>query len=161
MPANPQTLFLPCPFCGTAAIYRCNQGESLWSHDIVDWHEVYCGECDIRMLRCVDLDVLYRDRNLGLWGIPYKMRPGQSPRDLKDAHDNYRWPAPGHYGPKRISLDDWVYLGHPGWYGSMTPAKQEAVKAFLAQHRDSIPGYPHEWSELEPGSAPLLLDQIC
>jgi len=66
-----------------------------------------------------DLDtirVLYRrDDSLELFGVPYKMRPGQGPKDIFRAGN-----AKG-----------WVWLGGPGWWGSMTKGEQALVKAFL------------------------------
>jgi len=92
--------------------------------------------------------VLYRDGNLQLWGIPYKMRPGQSPRDLQRAYEEWTQPRYGHYGAPRIKLD-WIWLGSPGWWGSMTPERRAEVEAFLAEHRDEIPMGFYEFSELE------------
>ena len=39
---------LPCPFCGCKAMASINKGESLWSHDVVDWTRVHCtnDECN-------------------------------------------------------------------------------------------------------------------
>ena len=39
---------LPCPFCGCKAVASINKGESLWSHDVVDWTRVHCtnDECN-------------------------------------------------------------------------------------------------------------------
>lgn len=93
--------------------------------------------------------VLYRDRDLALWGIPYLMRPGQSPRDLKDAHDDWRPLPPGHYGGmKRPDLSDWIWLGSSGWFGSMTREQIQEVKTFLDENKELLPMNPYEWSEL-------------
>ena len=37
-----------CPFCGCKAMASINKGESLWSHDVVDWTRVHCtnDECN-------------------------------------------------------------------------------------------------------------------
>jgi len=51
-------MFLPCPFCGEDPHYSVYQSESLWSHNIVDWHEIQCYGCDISMHQCEDLDEL-------------------------------------------------------------------------------------------------------
>lgn len=87
--------------------------------------------------------VLWRDRNGGLWGIPYDMRPGQSPHHIRE--DLRR---------------GWIYLGThfarrgdlvTGWWGSTSRANQAAIAAFLARQAsaDSIPdGFP-EWSRVE------------
>ena len=39
---------LSCPFCGCKAVASINKGESLWSHDVVDWTRVHCtnDECN-------------------------------------------------------------------------------------------------------------------
>ena len=39
---------LPCPFCGCKTVASINKGESLWSHDVVDWTRVHCtnDECN-------------------------------------------------------------------------------------------------------------------
>ena len=94
--------------------------------------------------------VLYRDGNgsMGLWGIPYDMRPGQSPRDLRRAHESYSPPRPGSYGAKQVDLSDWVWLGSPGWYGSMTADEIAEVKRYLTWFRDAVPNGPNEFSEL-------------
>lgn len=54
---------LPCPFCGKPAQYKSRRDESLWSHDIVTWHEVWCCECDFLMDQCDDADELERRWN--------------------------------------------------------------------------------------------------
>lgn len=41
-----------CPFCGGVAYCREWQAESLWSHNIVAWHEVGCRDCDVSMRSC-------------------------------------------------------------------------------------------------------------
>jgi hypothetical protein len=93
--------------------------------------------------------VLWRQPDtLALWGIPYEMRPGQSPRDLWRARDAYVAPRPGHYGSKRVNLDDWIWLGQPGWFGSMSTERVTEVKAFIARHRADVPGNPYEWTTL-------------
>jgi hypothetical protein len=43
--SNTQSL-LPCPFCGCKAAASVNKGESLWSHDVVDWTRVHCTNDD-------------------------------------------------------------------------------------------------------------------
>ena len=78
--------------------------------------------------------VLYRDRNLQLWGIPYEMRPGQAPRHLQDAGNT----------------TGWIWLGSPGWYGHMSKDEQEIVRDYLARSeiRPAIPLWWFEWSDL-------------
>lgn len=95
--------------------------------------------------------VLFREPDsLALWGIPYRMRPGQAPGDLWRAHRDYKPPKPGHFGSKRISLDDWLWLGCPGWFGGYTEADRKAIEDFLKpwRARDAIPGGPYEWTDL-------------
>ncbi len=93
--------------------------------------------------------VLYRQSDtMSLWGIPYAMRPGQSSRDLarSDAREPVR---PGHYGtPPSNYMAAWIWLGSPGWYGTMDPECIAKVKAFCEKHKDSIPQSPEEWSTL-------------
>lgn len=43
---------LPCPFCGGEASHSTRQDESLWSHNIVDWHYIKCDECDFEFWEC-------------------------------------------------------------------------------------------------------------
>lgn len=40
------TELLACPFCGSKATASVNKGESLWSHDVVDWTRVHCTNDD-------------------------------------------------------------------------------------------------------------------
>lgn len=40
------TELLPCPFCGSKAFASVSKGESLWSHNIVDWTRVHCTNDD-------------------------------------------------------------------------------------------------------------------
>jgi hypothetical protein len=84
-----------------------------------------------------DLDsikVLFRrDDSLELFGVPYNMRPGQSPRDIFRAGN---------------TRGKWIWLGSPGWWGSMTKGEQALVKAFLAKHKADVPDGPNEWSTL-------------
>jgi hypothetical protein len=78
------------------------------------------------------IKVLFRQPDaLALWGIPYDMRPSQSPKDL---HAKYR--------------KDWIFLGYPGWFGSLSQDDIREIKAFLAQHRGNIPENPYEWTRL-------------
>jgi len=72
------------------------------------------------------IKVLYRegDGSMKLWGIPYGMRPGQSPRDLRDAGNT----------------KDWIYLGVPG-------SEPKGVKEYLESVEDFVPDRPGEWDE--------------
>ena len=86
-----------------------------------------------------DLDTIVvlfmRPDTLTLYGIPYPMNRevGQEPRHL--------WNAGNTKG--------WIYLGEPGWFGSMTPERIEEVKAFRAKYADQLPQNPYEWCYLE------------
>ena len=48
MTTEPTDALMPCPFCGCKAMASINKGESLWSHDVVDWTRVHCtnDECN-------------------------------------------------------------------------------------------------------------------
>ena len=85
------------------------------------------------MSRFKTIRVLYRDANLSLWGVPYNLRPGQSPRHIQDA------------GNAR----DWIWLGSPGWFGGMTIAEMDEVRAYLAKLGPLVPGNAYEHSTLE------------
>lgn len=97
--------------------------------------------------------VLWRQSDtMSLWGIPYEMRTevGQSPRDIVKAE----WPSkrPWTHGkapPEKSSgqvPSDWIWLGSPGWWGSMTPEEIAATEAFLASlPAGLIPEWPNEF----------------
>ena len=104
------------------------------------------------------IQVLFRQPDtLSLWGIPYQMRPGQSPKDIwqgRTISDTLKT-AQGWYGamlPDPGPGKDWIWLGCPGWWGTMDAEKQAAVTAFLAQHKDAIPGGPNEFCNLKEGA---------
>ena len=99
--------------------------------------------------RLSTIKVLYRDSNGVLWGIPYFLRHGQSPRDL-EAH------------PQR----SWIYLGSThvarggqekgravGWFGSSTGTDIRSIKDFLQKHADRIPLNPYEYDAVRGESA--------
>lgn len=93
-----------------------------------------------------------RDDSLCLYGIPYDMRPGQSPGDIWRASKAYR-PRASIYemqAPHRDWTSDWIWLGSPGWFGSMSPEAIVRVKAWLAERKakDEIPGGPFEWNPI-------------
>ena len=107
------------------------------------WHKPSFGDLN-------KLKIIFRDKNLQLWGIPYRMRPNsnQQPADIKRAHDEWVPSGPGSYGPKQVSISDWVWLGSPGWWGDMSKERQAQVKEFLAAHGDMVPMNWNEWSEI-------------
>lgn len=78
--------------------------------------------------------VLFRlPDTLALYGIPYDLRPGQSPKDL---HSRYR--------------EGWIFLGYPGWAGPISSDDAQEISEFLAKHEGNIPEGPYEWTRLEP-----------
>lgn len=97
------------------------------------------GPWDARVVQCAlakgfrmdlsNIRVLYRDLNCQLWGIPYDLRSQQSPRDLERAGNT----------------QGWIWLGSPGWWGSMSKDDQHSCQSFLTQHTEIIPGNPYEW----------------
>jgi hypothetical protein len=86
--------------------------------------------------------ILYRDQNLTLWGLPFLLRAGQSPKDLDDA---------GNRG-------GWIYLGATsvrdnavvGWFGGLVGVRRFEVSAYLLARRDAIPMNHFEWTETGP-----------
>lgn len=84
--------------------------------------------------------VLYRDGNLQLWGVPYRMREscGQAPRHLQQAGNTRGW----------------IWLGAPGWYGAMIPLERGELDTFLVEHQLLFPSNPYEYVEM-PGRACL------
>jgi hypothetical protein len=91
---------------------------------------------------------------LTLWGIPYDMRPGQQPGDLWRAYRDWQPSDPRYFGGARMPKLGWIYLGQPGWYGSMGPERVAEVKAFRAKHKGEVPESPNEWVRLEGSAAP-------
>lgn len=94
--------------------------------------------------------VLWRQPDtLALWGIPYDMRPGQSPHHLWNApRPDTLARAAGRYGAMMHSpgpLEGWVYLGSPGWWGTIAQDDQQQIAAWLAELGDMVPGNPCEW----------------
>lgn len=102
---------------------------------------------------------VFRDASGGsLWGIPYTMNHeiNQSPRDIWNGRT---MPDPMHQPPTYIGYTvpdpgpqpDWVWLGTPGWFGSMSREEIDLVKAFIERLKsaDELPGWPGEWLEVE------------
>ncbi len=85
--------------------------------------------------------VLYRDLNGQLWGIPYLLRHGQSPRDI-ESHPKRNWIYLGAVHVARGGKDKGKAVG---WFGSMSRAEIRSVKDFLQKHADRIPGNPYEF----------------
>lgn len=63
------------------------------------------------------IKILWRqhDGPMSLWGIPYDLRPDQSPKDLFEAENT----------------SGWVWLGTPGWWGHLTKPEIEEIEKFL------------------------------
>jgi len=79
--------------------------------------------------------VLYlRPDSLCLYGIPYDMRPGQSPRDIVKYKDH-----PQH---------GWIWLGSCGSYAGLFAERVAEIEAFLAAWKEYIPENPHEFCVL-------------
>lgn len=107
--------------------------------------------------------VLYREsETLTLWGIPYAMRPGQSPRNLKQGDELRREVDAYHLRHGLVttafkpSTAHWIYLGSPGWFGSLGEERIKEVKAFLAQHHQDLPNWPEEWVDLRSPVEPSV-----
>jgi hypothetical protein len=84
-------------------------------------------------LNLESIKVLFRaPETLALYGIPYELRPGQSPKDLHAKHRK-----------------DWIFLGYPGWFGNMPAEDVEEVKEFLELHADNIPGNAYDWTRID------------
>lgn len=78
------------------------------------------------------IKVLYRQNDtMSLWGIPYEMcrNCGQSPDDIIDRRE-------------------WIYLGGPGWWGSIPLPRIAAIKKYLSELL-AIPSHPNEWISLK------------
>jgi hypothetical protein len=103
---------------GEVVVERADQDEFLAAVELLLW------KGKLRSIK-----TLYRkEHTLELWGIPQILAPGQHPRDLNRKH--------------------WVYLGSPGWWGSLSLAKRETIEEFLGQHKGRVPMNPEEFSEL-------------
>lgn len=79
------------------------------------------------------LKVLYRHPyNGGLYGLPYGMRPGQTPTDLLRANNT----------------KGWIWLGSQGWWGSLSKRDQKHISRWLESLAD-VPQSPGEWCQVE------------
>lgn len=76
-PSPAQEGLLGCPFCGGPAEKRVRKGESLWSHNIVEWTSIGCAECDFNIDNCEGAKPtsieLWNTRSHGGW-IPVSER---------------------------------------------------------------------------------------
>lgn len=113
--------------------------------------------------RLASIKILYRDRNLSLWGIPYLLRPGQSPRHLQEPDGRTMFEREER-GAK--NTHDWIWLGQdynedrykagPYHGGSITqhspnlrsghldPSEQRVVSTWL-KTVDAVPTHPSNW----------------
>jgi len=96
-----------------------------------------------------------RPDSMELWGIPYPMRPGRSPRDLWESTwipDTCKTAA-GYLG-RFLTVpgprDGWIWLGCPGWWGHLPEEHQAAIQTYLKplKAQGLVPGGPGEWVEL-------------
>lgn len=99
--------------------------------------------------------VLWRQPDLlALWGIPYAMRAdcGQTPKHLWDARDrDMRRPVrSGVYRSNPVDPSDWIWLGQPGWWGSLLPEEQAAIRVWISPFKmlGLIPAGPCEFVDL-------------
>lgn len=101
--------------------------------------------------------VLFRAPDtLSLYGIPYEMRDEQQPGDLWRSTSNFdhltlaeRCEAMRLGFPRRIVTPgprhDWIWLGCPGWWGSLNAGEIAAIQRFLEPLMKIVPGGPYEW----------------
>lgn len=83
------------------------------------------------------IQVVYLDRNFIFWGLPYGLRPGQSPRDIDR----------GPFGDR--FRDEWVYLGSTTFYYGQQHERELAVQFLNALERTGDqPDYPFSFSVL-------------
>jgi len=102
-----------------------------------------------------EIVVLWRQPDtMALWGIPYDMRPGQSPRDLYEGRKvpDTLAAARGWYGrtiPSPGPREGWIWLGSPGWWGNLDQRSQDTISSWLdgvtAGNRLDLPQGPAEW----------------
>lgn len=103
-----------------------------------------------------EIRVLWRRPDtMELWGIPYSMRPGQSPRDLYEGRRvNTSIPSIGRYESRSAPgvREDWIYLGAPRWWGHLTTEDQRTISSWLdlvtVGRPRELPQGPGEWVDL-------------
>lgn len=103
------------------------------------------------MIDLSQIKVLWRQPDtMALWGIPYEMRSGQSPKDIWKSHHDWEPPLFGHYGSKQTDISDWVYLGNPGWWGNIPTEDYTVIQEFLDKTKEAglLPENPGEWAVL-------------
>jgi hypothetical protein len=116
---------------------QCDVCEACFKSPTVPDHRFkgdLCSGADLGNLRhrLARVVVLYRAPDtMALYGLPYRMREGQSPRNIAERFRG-----------------DWVWLGSPGWWNRYSEREQGLIREFLATHADDIPDGPHEWSNI-------------
>lgn len=66
----------PCPFCGTQPDKTVRQDECLWSHNIVDWTQVRCWNCDVQFEWPEGIDVVAQwNRRYRWWHRLFNVKP--------------------------------------------------------------------------------------
>ena len=80
---------------------------------------------------------------MALYGIPHDMRPGQAPRDLLVRSSSFKTGI--HYADVP---DSWMYLGAPGWWGSIGAERAKEIQTFLDLVSDCVPQGPGEWDRI-------------
>lgn len=92
---------------------------------------------------------------LSLYGIPYAMREGcgQTPKHLWDARSSfYEKPIANRAYARRnpTNLDDWIWLGQCGWWGSLLPEERSAIEVWLSplEMLGLVPKGPCEFVDL-------------
>ena len=104
----------------------------------------HVGGCNVNLS---SIRVLWRQSDtLALYGIPYDMRPGQSPADLTKGSPSLPYGTYGTPGRAPGPRSDWTWLGSPGWWGSYSRDEIDAIEAFLKAQGDNVPSWPNEWS---------------
>jgi hypothetical protein len=111
------------------------------------------GGVEITDAMLASIRVLFRAPDtLALYGIRYEMRAGQAPRDLWLAGRR----AEAGTAPRSAAYSDprneWIWLGSPGWWGTMPRESRARVEAWLAKHALAIPQNPYEWCRIAPSS---------
>lgn len=123
------------------------------------------------MSRTTGIRLLWRQPDtMALFGIPYGMRAGQQPRDLLPTIRDVRIVKGKKVEGMVIGTRwgqtpaDWVYLGSPGWWGSIPLEEQEEIGAFLFEIEKvspgMVPGGPAEWCDLADVH-PLAGGDLC
>lgn len=115
-------------------------------------------------MKLTDIKYLWRQPDtMALYGIPHELRPGQSPRDIVAA----QWPCRHEHATAGVDLTrcpprkrsgevpgDWMWLGSPGWWGTMGANERAVVETFLGSCAD-VPAGPGEWCAAKRKADPV------